>query len=438
MKTILISIPMGIIARNILQTDVFRILKAQKDLRIVLILPPNVDPHFRKEVESKNVIIEEWRGRVRAGAFRHFILYPFMRYLVYTQTTKFLILYGSKKNRPQYAPLRYFFSLLLFSWLSKITLLKRLSRWIDYKFFGYYDKPYQPLFDQYKPSVVFVTDLLRQPVCLALTRIARRRGIPTVGMVKSWDNLDKTLLITLPDLFLVWNEHMKDDLIRLQGVQPENIKITGIPQFDIYKKPGILLSRKEYCRQMGINPNKRILFFGSEGSSFHYDDEFVDILHQLLVEGAFKKDCVLLVRPHFHHEDKSKAGRFERFRKYYPQIVLDKRDRTSRCFFSEKWDPSFEDMKRLANHLYHCDILITTFSTLTLDAAAFDKPIINLVFDGLRPRSKIESSLRGFQYTHYQKVIKTRGVRLVHNKDCLLYTSPSPRDLSTSRMPSSA
>ena len=24
------------------------------------------------------------------------------------------------------------------------------------------------------------------------------------------------------------------------------------------------------------------------------------------------------------------------------------------------------------------------------------------------------------------------------NKDCLLYTSPSPRDLSTSRMPSSA
>ena len=27
---------------------------------------------------------------------------------------------------------------------------------------------------------------------------------------------------------------------------------------------------------------------------------------------------------------------------------------------------------------------------------------------------------------------------LFHNGDCLLYTSPSPRDLSTSRMPSSA
>ena len=28
--------------------------------------------------------------------------------------------------------------------------------------------------------------------------------------------------------------------------------------------------------------------------------------------------------------------------------------------------------------------------------------------------------------------------RQVHAQDCLLYTSPSPRDLSTSRMPSSA
>ena len=32
----------------------------------------------------------------------------------------------------------------------------------------------------------------------------------------------------------------------------------------------------------------------------------------------------------------------------------------------------------------------------------------------------------------------SRGDMLVHPNNCLLYTSPSPRDLSTSRMPSSA
>ena len=36
----------------------------------------------------------------------------------------------------------------------------------------------------------------------------------------------------------------------------------------------------------------------------------------------------------------------------------------------------------------------------------------------------------------YGKVV--RSTRTVKVHDCLLYTSPSPRDLSTSRMPSSA
>ena len=35
-------------------------------------------------------------------------------------------------------------------------------------------------------------------------------------------------------------------------------------------------------------------------------------------------------------------------------------------------------------------------------------------------------------------VPKGKKYKIVEDSDCLLYTSPSPRDLSTSRMPSSA
>ena len=35
-------------------------------------------------------------------------------------------------------------------------------------------------------------------------------------------------------------------------------------------------------------------------------------------------------------------------------------------------------------------------------------------------------------------VLKQHGISTPNTYDCLLYTSPSPRDLSTSRMPSSA
>ena len=41
-------------------------------------------------------------------------------------------------------------------------------------------------------------------------------------------------------------------------------------------------------------------------------------------------------------------------------------------------------------------------------------------------------------FIHLSKISKIKDLPNLKIKDCLLYTSPSPRDLSTSRMPSSA
>ena len=42
-------------------------------------------------------------------------------------------------------------------------------------------------------------------------------------------------------------------------------------------------------------------------------------------------------------------------------------------------------------------------------------------------------------WSHYQEIIHSSMIPFVpHSIDCLLYTSPSPRDLMRSRMPSSA
>ena len=413
MKTIFISIPLGIVARNILRTDVFRILKAQKGVRIVLITPPNIDSHFRKEIESENVIIEEWRGRVRAGFFRHFILYPFMRNLVYTETSKIFFRYGNKLSEPRNTPVCYFFSRIFFGPLSKITFLKRFCRRLDYNFFSKYDQEYESLFNKYQPSLVFVNNLLHEPVERALLRIARRRCIPSVGMVKSWDNFDKQLFIALPDTFLVWNGKMKQDLIKLQDVKSEDIIMTGVPQFDIYKKDDIFLSREEYCRRLGIDPSLKIIFFGCQWT-FPYDNEIVEILHQYISKGDIKKKCVILVRPHFE-EYARKTGQFERFRSYQ-YAVLDKPERTGRCFF-RYWNPNLEDVEHLANNLFHCDILITSYSTLSIDAVVFDKPIINIAFDGFHQKPWAHSIQRVFKYHYYQPIVSSRAVRLVYNKE---------------------
>jgi len=413
MKTIFINIPMGIIARNILRTDVLKLLKTRKDLRIVLILPRGVEPYFREEIERDNVIVEEQRGKARAGIFRHFILYPLMQNLVYTNTSRLLFRYGTSNN-PRNTPIRYFLSFIIFAPLSKLTVSKRFCRWIDFHFFKPYDSSYEELFDYYQPSLVFATDVLLGPVDRVLLRTARRRGIPTVGMVKSWDNLDKNLIVVLPDIFLVWNEKMRQDLIEFQDFGSRNIVTTGIPQFDIYTKPQVFLTRKEYCRQMGFDPNKKILLLGSGFVSL-YDAEIVAILSEFIEKGELREECQVLIRPHYL-ESGVKTSRFAQCADY-PNVVLDKADRTNNFFAAGGWDPSYEDMVHLANHFRHCDILITFSSTLSLDASFFDKPIINIAFDGLKQRHISRSNRRGLKTSHYRAVLDTGGVRVVYSKE---------------------
>ena len=48
----------------------------------------------------------------------------------------------------------------------------------------------------------------------------------------------------------------------------------------------------------------------------------------------------------------------------------------------------------------------------------------------------LQTAFPEFQVRH--DGVDRKNVRWVHVGTCLLYTSPSPRDLSTSRMPSSA
>ena len=60
--------------------------------------------------------------------------------------------------------------------------------------------------------------------------------------------------------------------------------------------------------------------------------------------------------------------------------------------------------------------------------------IINMAIKSSRQREGLGSFLLG----HVLSQLPLNSSVFLEVKDCLLYTSPSPRDLSTSRMPSSA
>ena len=51
---------------------------------------------------------------------------------------------------------------------------------------------------------------------------------------------------------------------------------------------------------------------------------------------------------------------------------------------------------------------------------------------------KFQYNKTSLQQLEKQLKVRVRTLPIIKNKDCLLYTSPSPRDGATSRMPSSA
>src|SRR5262245_8508962 len=74
LKTIFIIVDSGMAIRNILRTDVYKVLRACKNLRIV-IFSPLIDDDFRGEVGGENVFVEplqKWKAGPIVKALRSF------------------------------------------------------------------------------------------------------------------------------------------------------------------------------------------------------------------------------------------------------------------------------------------------------------------------------------------------------------------------------
>jgi CDP-glycerol glycerophosphotransferase (TagB/SpsB family) len=82
-------------------------------------------------------------------------------------------------------------------------------------------------------------------------------------------------------------------------------------------------------------------------------------------------------------------------------------------------DPSRDNRLHLANTLKHSDVIVNVASTIAIEAAILDTPVVNIAFDGYEQRTFIDSSRRFYQYTHYKPLVDIGAVRV----------APSPADM---------
>lgn len=409
MKTIFITVFEGTESKNILRTAILPTLLSRPDVRLVLLVKDAQRAAYHAAEFSDPRISYEVAGQLRVtGPDRFFMRLKFLLLRTKTMVLRRRVRYGEQGGGAQHlsgSVLRFFLAR---------PAAQRLIRGLDFR--CVHSDTYAHYFEAYHPDLVLFANLFDEPE-VHLLREAKQRGVKTIGIINSWDKAtSRGILRLLPDRLVAFNHHVRDDLLQYQAVAGDRIFVGGTPQYDRY----VALqswSREAFFRRLNLDPRQRLIVYSPIGSAYSAADwDIIDMLEQCRREGKFGDHAELLVRfPPNNFIDRAELQKRPWLRYQYPGVR-----------FSEKWgtgidwDMTFPELEELANTLVHMSVLICYASSISVDAAMMDKPVINIGFE-MRPRAKgVKSPTQFYAQTHYEKALATGGIHLVDTREDLV------------------
>ncbi|MDO8555494.1 MAG: CDP-glycerol glycerophosphotransferase family protein [bacterium] len=407
MKTIFITIYDGMISKNILRSEAFDALKNRGDLRIVLIVDQPKKEVYQKEFSAPNIVIEaplKFEHKILERAWSRFLAQ-----LPRTETVKLLI--NGSPLSPEKSFLRKKF-LFFISFLFAHKICRLVLRKIDKIIFSGWQ--FVPLFEKYRPDLVFAPNIFAMPDVWALKQ-AQKRGVKNIGMVKSWDNpSSKGLFRVHPDRLIVHNDLLKKEVAEIDDYPEEKVFVSGIPQYDIYFRNSDFVNREKFWIKYGIASAKKIILYLEPGLMLApRGEEMWEIMNEFLEKKQIEFPAEIFVSVHPAYPIKNEIAeklsgiKFVRLGKY-----------ASKSFKS--WEFSNDDMLELAQAVKFSDLVVNTGSTMNIEAAILDKPIINIAFDGFKKLGYSRSVRQYYDFNHLKNIVKTGGVKIAYSKDELL------------------
>jgi hypothetical protein len=357
MTTIFISVQTGMVARDLLRCGPLERVLSHPEARVVLLTPGVRDPAFVDEFSSDRVSIVPLESytpgplvwRLMARRWRH-------------------------ARSPAMA-----------------DLMHRLERRMTPT-----PAAYANLFEKYAPSLVVSGDPLR-PGDANLIATARRHGIPTLGSVRSWDNILKHLR-TRPEAVTVWNALNAREAVEIDRFRAAQVTQVGAPQLDAYFADGEgRLSREDLG--LARDPRTKILLLAT--SSFTYDSDqtyLVDMLLAAIRAGEIRHPLQIVLR--LHPDDR--VGRYLKYR-HAAEIVLDVPER---YFSTLGWTMTRADLTRMVALLRHADLMVNFATTVTLEAAIVDTPTLLVAFSPIDPE-EMQRYVVGLHFRmHYKALVE--------------------------------
>lgn len=241
---------------------------------------------------------------------------------------------------------------------------------------------------------------------------AEELGIPTLGCILSFDNLTSKGILPVFDDYAVWSPRMADEVLRLYPDRdPARIHVTGTPQFDVHRREALRWSRARTLERLGLEASDRYLAFAANCAAYTPSEPaLVRAFLQHAGRHPVLRDHRLVVRPHPGDDPARWSGLAESDRR----LVMSWPRSADGRFSSE------EAQARLVSTLAHADACLNMASTMSLDAAVLDTPVVCVAF--ALPEGSLEDWLAAACYatTHYAPIAVSGGVRLARSLDALV------------------
>jgi hypothetical protein len=413
--TVLISIPHGAAAGNMLRTGAVRqLLEADTRARIVMLSPMASDADFVREVAHPRVSIEGLPPHQPRGLEARLLALMQAAYIdsEITESVRIRRMEAQVKGTIRWIRAKR----MMAQWLAP-SLVARPTRYDLSDRLVSHDWA-DAVFDRHQPAMLVTSSpgLILSEV--PLLRTAVRRRVWSMAIDPSWDNFTNKLLpVRRVNRLVVWNDLMKQQAMDLHGYDESQIRVAGTPQWDRYFREGATTARRAFYERIGANPDRKLLTVTTTPRELysHHDHVLRRILAAMRA-GQFHSPLQVLVRLH-PRDDRSHYAEFEQV----PGIILEKPFReTVRAGDGLSVDVTAASQQHLADTLFHSDVIVNVASTIAVEAAIFDTPVVNVSFDGERDSDFVRSARRYYRFTHYVNVTRHNAVRVADTPEKLI------------------
>ncbi|HLO15042.1 MAG TPA: CDP-glycerol glycerophosphotransferase family protein [Anaerolineales bacterium] len=242
---------------------------------------------------------------------------------------------------------------------------------------------YADLFATHRPDLV-IASTAGWRLDRYLLREATLHHIPAMAAIVGWDNPSSYAIPGASlDYATCWSQLQKDELVYGSDWKPERVHIGGIPSYDGYFRKEWQLSKDAYFKLHGLDPNRKLISYACSFVHFAPNYPNVEALARLVSSASLAEPSQLLIRLHpSHFQDKPRIFAEERERifaleKQYPNVHVVK----PVALGGSLGYYSGEDMDEKSSMMAHSDVLVTVYSTMVVETAVHDTPIVAAVID---------------------------------------------------------